>query len=544
MVRSSKEIETLDFSRATSASDEPRVVGLTLLCHPDPDRVGWVAALFSEQTGGVRRLSRLEPTFRSPTASGGHAIDSPLVSRKALVIVGDAEHGVRLRAEHPGLRVKLNGQNLTGEVIVSFASLEQGLVIELGSYVALLLHYVATTAGTRSTRLLGDSLAIRSVRDEIARVADTDTNVLIRGASGSGKELVAQDIHDGSRRAARPFVAVNMAAIPEAMAAAMLFGHARGAFTGALTKAEGFFRKANGGTLLLDEIGETPRPLQGALLRAIREGEIQPVGEASPVRVDVRVLSATDAPLEQLTEAGEFSLALLKRIDAYTITMPPLRDRRDDVARLFMSFLARELEQLGEARKLHHPATHKPFLTAEFVRCLVMYPFPGNVAELTHLAARVAIANRGRDEFHWDGYLTGLLNRAGTATEGHVNLSRPPEPGAESDPPGPGRSSTPRRRDPNSLQDAELVEAMRRCEFKPGEAAKRLGVSKAWMFARLESCSGIQLAKHLSEHTVRASGEACNWDVRQMATSLQVSVHGLRLRLNQMGIRRDSEREA
>jgi two-component system nitrogen regulation response regulator GlnG len=183
--------------------------------------------------------------------------------------------------------------------------------------------------------------------------------VLLRGETGTGKELAARALHDAGPRRRRGFLAVNMGAVPPTLAAAELFGAARGAFTGADQKRIGYFTRADGGTLFLDEIGETPAEVQILLLRALDNREIQPVGGGDPQPVDVRLIAATDADLEGAMAAVRFRSTLLHRLSGYEIFLPQLRDRREDFGRLFLHFLSQELEATGQTGRL---ATSRPVL--------------------------------------------------------------------------------------------------------------------------------------------------------------------------------------
>jgi two-component system nitrogen regulation response regulator GlnG len=397
--------------------------------------------------------------------------------------------------------------------------------LELGGCVVLLLHYVATGREPRGhLGLFGQSLAIRRLRTAILQVGDTSTHVLIRGESGSGKELVARAIHALSPRAEKPFLAVNAAAIPKDMAAAALFGHAKGAFTGAVGARTGFFGEADGGTLFLDEVGELSRDVQGLLLRATREGEIQPLGEPRPRRVDVRLLTATDADLEAMVERGDFAMPLLRRLEAFTLHVPPLRQRPDDVARLFVHFLKSELTALGEAHVLREPEEgKKPWLPNDLIRALVGWRWPGNVAELETVARHVAISNRGQARFQWSDWLRSRLQVA--AVEGAVRSSEPPVERSSSD-----------RPDARSLSDAEVLLAMEQCGFRVARAAEALGVSRSWLHTRIEFCEGLRHAKELSLEEIIAASQTSGGHIAEMAAHLKVSEHGLKLRMSNLGL--------
>ncbi len=545
--------ETVDLSLSTLGVADGSLVGLTILMHPNVARVGQVAALFSWMVGGVRRLSRLEPDFHLHGSDLAEPLTSPVLSRTPIVIRA-TEHGT-LSLENPaGLNgIQVQGEALPAQREFTEEALDAGIVINLSGLVLLLLHRLSADPDPfPDMGLLGESLEMRRVREEIRRVADLDACVLIRGGSGSGKELVASAIHRASRRQAQSYITVNMGAIPPSVGASMLFGHARGAFTGASNPSPGFFGSADGGTLFLDEVGETPRELQGMLLRAVREGEIQPVGESRARSVDVRVLSATDADLNAMVDSGKFAMPLLRRLEGYTIAVPPLRERRDDLARLFFRFLTRELEETGELSKLAEPApSQKPWLPCSLVASLLDYHWPGNVAELETIAKRIAITNRGRKAFYLDPMISERLSRmhdgrsptsvspgtfppgalpSGAAAGGVSPGTLPPGTMAPHSAQG-GSALPPVRRDAASLEDGEIAAAMREHRFKIKAAAVALGVSRSWLNTRLESCAGIRKAKELLRDEILSAASASGGDLTAMAERLEVSEHGLKLRM-------------
>ena len=233
--------------------------------------------------------------------------------------------------------------------------------------------------------LLGDSEPIRSLRALIADVADTDSTVLITGESGTGKELVARALHEGSSRASRAFIPVHSGAIPESLLESEMFGHVKGAFTGATQARAGRFELADGGTLFLDEIGEMPLSLQVKLLRVLQERCFEPVGSSRTVRVDLRVLAATNKDLEHLVETGQFRADLFYRLNVVPIVVPPLRERREDIPILANHFLAR----YREARR-----SAVTRFSGEAMSCLMACDWPGNVRELENLVERLVILKR------------------------------------------------------------------------------------------------------------------------------------------------------
>ena len=239
----------------------------------------------------------------------------------------------------------------------------------------------AATPAEGEPALVGQAPAMRELFRAIGRLAQVPLSVLITGETGTGKELVARALHRESPRAARPFVALNTAAIPAELLESELFGHEAGAFTGATKRQVGRFEQANGGTLFLDEIGDMPAALQTRLLRVLAEGEFFRVGGRELIRVDVRVIAATHQPLETLVAQGRFRADLLHRLDVVRLRLPPLRDRREDIPQLAARFLAHAARTLQlPAKKLSAPALER----------LRAHAWPGNVRELENVCWRLA----------------------------------------------------------------------------------------------------------------------------------------------------------
>ncbi len=234
--------------------------------------------------------------------------------------------------------------------------------------------------------LIGKSKAMREIVDRIHKVAPTDSTVLITGESGVGKEVVARAIHRESPRNGRILLPVNCGAIPENLLEAQLFGHIRGAFTGAVTSQEGLFQRARGGTIFLDEIGDLPTSLQVKLLRAIEEKEVLPVGGTSPVVVDVRIIAATNQDLEDAVKAGTFRDDLFYRLNVFEIDIPPLRDRPEDIP-LLVEFLVRR----------HNAEMNRHFkgVDNEAMKTLLGQPWKGNVRELDNAIEHAMIVGSG-----------------------------------------------------------------------------------------------------------------------------------------------------
>ena len=234
--------------------------------------------------------------------------------------------------------------------------------------------------------LIGSSAAMREVADLIDRVAATAVPVLILGETGTGKGVVARAIHAEGPRARAPFIGVNCAALPENLLESELFGHAKGAFTGASLARRGLFAEADGGTLLLDEIGEMSAPLQAKLLHVLENGTVRPIGSTKEYPVDVRLMAATHRDLRARVASGEFREDLLYRLEVVTMELPPLRHRRGDLPDLLAHFLARERGK--------HPQSCVEAFAPDAIELLLEYTWPGNVRELEHLVERVVVLGR------------------------------------------------------------------------------------------------------------------------------------------------------
>jgi len=305
-----------------------------------------------------------------------------------------------------------------------------------------------------SPRLISATPAMLQVIDTIHQVADSDATVLITGESGTGKELVARDLHDASGRAAGPFVAVNCVALPEDLLESELFGHVQGAFTGALRDHPGRFRQADGGTLLLDEIGDMPHALQPKLLRAIESGEVDPVGSLAPVAVDVRLVAATNVDLEARVAAGEFREDLYYRLNVVPIHVPPLRERPEDIALLLDHFL-REM------------AGGDVVLDAAARRALLAYSWPGNVRELKNLCRRLVLLGHGET--------IGLAHLPGAIRRGPGDGVSPTSGSAAS------RATT-----LPEMERAMVLQALEANDWNRSAAARALGIPRHVLLYRLQ----------------------------------------------------------
>ncbi|MGQ0646097.1 MAG: sigma-54-dependent transcriptional regulator [Gemmatimonadaceae bacterium] len=235
--------------------------------------------------------------------------------------------------------------------------------------------------------VVGEAAAIRRIQQTIAMVAPTRATILLQGESGTGKELFARAIHDQSDRRDKPFIKLNCAALPEGLIESALFGHERGAFTGAVKRVEGAFERANGGTLLLDEVSEMKLELQAKLLRVLQEQEFERVGGTSPIRVDVRVVATTNRQLAEYAATGAFRQDLFYRLSVVPVEIPPLRERPEDVPMLAYRFALRTAADVGK---------EITGIAPDALQLLQSYPWPGNVRELQHAVERAVILSHDK----------------------------------------------------------------------------------------------------------------------------------------------------
>ena len=284
---------------------------------------------------------------------------------------------------------------------------------------------VPSESKTHLQDIVGKSPVMLEVYKLVARVAGSTATVLVEGESGTGKELVARAIHTHSPRAGAPFVPVNCTALTESLLESELFGHAKGAFTGAVAAKRGLFEAANGGTMFLDEIGDMGPKMQAQLLRTLQDGEVRPVGGAEAIRVDVRLVCATNKDLDEEVKAGRFREDLYFRINVVTVHLPPLRERREDIPILVAHFLAKLAR-----RERRAPAALSP----EALKLLTGYTWPGNVRERENAIERAVAVAKGNVVLPSDlppevgggaGTLAAAVAGAGTATEGGIIADRP-----------------------------------------------------------------------------------------------------------------------
>lgn len=329
------------------------------------------------------------------------------------------------------------------------------------------------------TQLIGDSLPMQRVRAMVKRVAPTESTVLILGETGSGKELVARSIHEQSLRAEKPFVAVNCGALPENLIESELFGHRKGAFTGAEEHRQGLFEVADGGTLFLDEIGELPKSMQAKLLRVLECGEVRRVGDNSPFVVDVRILCATHRDLEAMVVSGDFRQDLLFRINTFEVPLPSLRARNEDIPALVKFLLAR-FRPTAKA--------NDALVDQEAMRMMQLHAWPGNVRELANVIEHAAILcdNGPIGVQHLPSRFSKAAGATGHGSAGAMSTSS----SAIKGPHFKFASAATLR----EIEMAAIHEALERHSGNKPKAAEELGISLKTLYNKLNQAGGLEQA--------------------------------------------------
>jgi transcriptional regulator with PAS, ATPase and Fis domain len=311
--------------------------------------------------------------------------------------------------------------------------------------------------------IIGDNPLLLDVLKVAERVAETDCTVLITGESGTGKDLIAHAIHRASDRSAGTFVPLNCGAIPESLLESELFGHVRGAFTGAVNARTGRFAMAEGGTLFLDEIGEMSLHLQAKLLRVLQDKEYSPVGESRTYKCDVRIIAATNCVLEKMVEEGRFRADLFWRLNVVPLELPPLKTRKDDIEKLCRHFIFRYNDRYG--RQLAG-------VSAEALELMVRYEWPGNVRQLENAVQR-AVVVKGEGVLEPKDLPPQLLSARG-AKAGPLSLTHLPEEGIDL------------RETLESLENALILQALERTAWNKNQAALLLQLNRTTLVEKLK----------------------------------------------------------
>lgn len=486
------EQRTLTSPLSGGGSTDARLLALTIVWHPEPGRIGeqFVTGAQEAQV----ELSRFAPLFRRPGGEG-LGLGYGGISREPLRIVRDALDGVTLHLPATRMSVDLNGRGLSESTRLTPAQLAGGQIVCLGRAVLLCLHWMTCLPKHNPVPgVPGVGSSAIAVRDQIGLVAATEMPVLLLGETGTGKEFAARAIHAIGKRAGARLVTVNMAALNESLAAADLFGAAKGAYTGAQSERKGWFAEADGATLFLDEIGNAPVGVQPMLLRVLEGGDYRPLGAAQDRRSSARLIAATD----QLLDTADFNQALLRRLEGFVIQLPPLRSRREDLGVLILELLA----------------NRSAGLTCALVAELACYDWPGNIRQLARALQRAC-----------------LIADAGAVPQ-FAQLVRLPSVPAE---PPPGAVVAPDvHRKPSQLSEQDILDAMDQHAWRIQSAAQALGISRPSLYKLLARHPAIRRADAIPALEIRHAMTACHGDVARSAALLKTPAEPLRRHLHRL----------
>lgn len=524
--------------RPASFASQSSRYALTIAYHHDWTRIGATAYLDAlHQGAAMASVSRTDPTFHLPFSDRSFTLEDRYISRKPITL--QQLNGRLLITPHPeGTEVRIDGMAVRTPLHVFEEKLQTGVVMELGRRVILVLHALSPDRNSdQMHRMLGVSEGIENVRRAIDRVGDLNVPVLIRGETGTGKELVASALHNASPRASRPMLAVNVAAIPESLAIAELFGARKGAFTGATSDKPGYFVQAHNSTLFLDEIGDAPDEVQVALLRTLETGEVRPVGAPDAVKVDVRLIAATDADLERKLKNQDFRNPLLQRLAGFEIWLPPLRQRRADIGLLLAEFLRYEFAAIREERHWQQLTPDSENLWYMTFRHALDFAWPGNIRQMRNIARQVAIHNRQSSFTRIPPRIEAMLleqtaEAAPDDADSRISPEETPVPLA------PAREITvsrPRRK-PSTISDNELLEALEAQRWDLKNTADVLNISRAALYKRIEAHPHVRKAGDISVEELTHAYRRCNGNLDQMVDVLKVSRAALKRRINELAI--------
>ena len=505
---------------------------LTIQWHPDVSRIGESASLHLPPGRSVR-VTRKEPVF-GQSGRQERPLDHLSVSGKdvSFTLVCVEASAYQLHRGDARTRVKVGADDLVEPRALTDEDLDVGVSIVVGD-VALYLHLAVTprpSAAVDDLGIIGVSDVAQALRVAIRNTAAFRTPILIRGESGAGKGHVARALHSAGPRPHGPLVEVNMTALTRDLVPATLFGHERGAFTGATTRSNGKFVDAHGGTLFLDEIGDAPIAVQQALLKAVEDHEVVPVGTSRPTKVDVRVVAATNADLAARIRDRTFLPELLSRLTTDEISIPPLRAHREDIGVILLELLRAKLAAAGMADRLDPPTGREkrevPWLGATAVAAIVdlAADFPGNVRTLGTIAHRLVASGRASERaevlpvLEWLKSLHHQLRTEDAAASAH------------SAPPAGKPTGYSRRRVPDVTPE-EFRALLEQNAWSIDRVAELLGLSRSTTYRWAQRDPLIPKTSAIDDAAILAALEAAAGDVERAADLVKLPVHHFKQRL-------------
>jgi len=485
---------------------------VTIVWHPDKTRIG---AQYYCRSGQSLEVCRFTPLFHHREVEGLPLLHGS-VSRTAVRLTTDVDGSLTIEPPSSRMQIELNGSQLIQSCRLTLAQIQDGAMLSLGREVLLCLHWMESPSiHDPASALTGVGQAMNRVRNQVRHAARTDLPVIVLGESGSGKEVVAHEIHRMSRRSSAPFVAVNMAVLSETLAAADLFGAVKGAYTGAQTSRRGLFAEAENGSLFLDEIGNTPVSVQPMLLRVLEDGSYRPLGGQQNQQSQARIIAATDQNLQ----TNNFNMALLNRLEGIRIQLPPLRKRKEDLGIL----IVRLAQDADLAKLLDHAQT------SSIVRRLALYDWPGNVRQLKH-AVLYALEILQLGEMPEFSFLTQHDHKS-KAQENNQEMLK-----CESSVKAGEVTTQHLRKPPSKLSAEEILSALECNGWNVQSAAQALQISRPSMYKLLEFHPIIRSLDQITDEEILAAWSESQCSPEHCARRLKTPVEGLKRLLRQQNM--------
>ncbi len=503
----------------TTTNSRP-LLGLTIAWHPDPARIG--EQFIGSTEAGVIELSRFLPVFRHlngealPIGHGG-------VSRDPLRIVRDNNDGISICPPNSRMVVEVNGEEIKEARYLDSEQIQAGVIITLGRAVFICVHWMHCLPKHNPVEgFIGVGSSAIFTRDLIRLASTNDNTVLLLGETGTGKEVAAQAVHNLSKRAGAKMVSVNMAALNESLAAADLFGAAKGAYTGAQTTREGYFSEAQNSTLFLDEIGNTPATIQPMLLRVLENGEYRPLGATRDARSTARLITATDQDLYHTN----FNHALVRRLESFIIRIPPLRARREDIG-LLICHLAKRSDFAQVNLNLIPPG---------LISDLLNFEWPGNIRQLSNVIKRTLLSLQMGEHPQLSKMVeTPKIHVTASAELRKTSTIAPVPPPPKLPEVIASDVAQQERKKLRDLTEQDVVDAMHRHGWTIQYAADDLGISRPSMYKLIEANSQIRRVEQIPAEEIREQLNAANQQVELCAAQLKTPSEALRRHLKGLG---------
>jgi len=518
------EMDTLQYVSSTDTqkeltknSQDSPIPMLIIQNHADLGRIGETCRMDGLLTGQVLQLARNQLDFCQAQSPIGTPLADPYLSRSPILLSALSSGEIKFDKAENKTPVTVAGLPVESSLLISQDQLSTGVIIELGKRVTLLLKSFPNSQAKTGDDfgMIGISSKLQLVREKLNHLKGLDGSVLIRGATGVGKELVAKAVYDVSSRTDKPFVKVNLGAIPPSLATSELFGVQKGAFTGADKDRKGYFAEANGGTLFLDEIGEASLEVQSLLLRVLESGEFYPVGSGKPKKVDVRLIAATDVNLAKLCQENKFKAPLLHRLENYEINVPSLSERSEDIGMLLLHFAEQQYQQMD--RPFPQTKSDTPWITNEVMRSLLSYSWPGNIRQLKNIIHQLLIDNLSSEQLFLSEHLREkLIENDESKPESTFN-----------------KTAKQKKRKPNTVSREELVEELKNQLWELQATADQLNISRTSMYELMKQYD-IKSAHDLGIDEINLSYLKCDKDIDKMVLDLKVSKYGLKRRLKEL----------